>query len=110
MTTLVASLATLPGRCTSCGFHVRTQGCRCPDGEWITFVSALRAAAVDGVIHQSAVRPLIRGRIEAKHIGQLYRRARTEGLLREVDHERSDDAAGRNSHRLEPVYRLVASS
>ena len=78
--------------------------------EWATFTAALRAAAVDGLVHQSAVRPLIRGRIQPKHIGQCYRRARTLGLIVADEPERSDDYAGRNAGRWEPKYRLGAAA
>lgn len=113
--TLDAYLKALPGRCDGCGYHPATQGhgddCAPvrPTEEWPTFVAALRSAAVHGVVHQSAVRPLIRGRIEPKHIGILYRRAKAEELLVEIGHERSDDAPGRNSGRMEPTYRLTAA-
>jgi hypothetical protein len=110
--TLDAYLTTRSDRCSGCGAHVPTQGCRCDTGEWAVFVAALRAASkarTDGRVHQSAVRPLIRGRIQPKHIGQSYKRAIREGLLTPVDHEKSDDEIGGNSHRLEPVYELRAA-
>lgn len=110
MNSLPADLAARHGRCGGCGFHVETQGCRCPGGEWATFLAALRVAAVDGIVHQSAVRPLIRGRIEAKHIGTLYRRAKAEGLLVDTgEREPSNDVAGRNTDKLDRIYKLVAS-
>lgn len=99
-------LANLGDRCAY-GFAPvhHPQFCECEASEWLTFTRALRSAVRDdGRVHQADVRPLIRGRIEPKHIGTLYRRARTEGLLREVAHERSDDTEGRNAGRLEPVY------
>lgn len=109
--TLAAYLEKAPGRCQECLYHIKTQGCRCKGGEWALFVSALRAAArADGKVHQSEVRPLIRGRIEPKHIGQAYKRAIREGLLTPVDHEKSDDEVGGNSHRLEPVYELRSAA
>lgn len=106
----------LPGRCSE-GFDIATQHpdlCACPAGtqtsEWALFKVALASAARDGRVHQADVRPLIRGRIQHKHIGTLYRRARSEGLLVEVDHERSDDVSGRNAGRLEPVYELRSAA
>lgn len=78
-----------------------------PASEWALFTAALREAVRDdGSVHQRDVRPRIRGRIEPKHIGQLWRKARDEGLVREAGHERSDDAAGRNAGRMEPYYFL----
>lgn len=96
-------------RCT-CGYHVESQGCHCDGSEWATFLAALTSAARDGVVHQRDVRPQLRGRIEPKHIGLLWKRARKEGLVREIDHERSDDTAGRNSHRMEAVYELRSAA
>ena len=56
-----------------------------PPTEWRTFTAALRAAVRDdGTVHACDVRPLVRGRIEPKHIGESWRRARNEGLLVEV--------------------------
>jgi hypothetical protein len=82
----------------------------CPDcpegGEWAIFLDALRHAARDGDIHQKDVRPLIRGRIQHKHIGQLYRRAKKEGVLTQVGKEPSKDFQGRNTHHDSPVYAL----
>lgn len=100
------TLTRLPGRCTDCGYHVATQGCACADvGEWSIFVAALRTAAVDGEVHQSRVRPLIRGRIAPKMIGTLYRRAKREGLLADTGRrEPSDDVAGRNTDKLDRIY------
>lgn len=101
-------LASRTDRC-ACGYH-ESQGCHCPGSEWEIFLTAIRTAELGGLVHQSDVRPLIRGRINPNSIGACYRRARTECLLVEVDHERSDDVLGRNSHRLEPVYRLAGAS
>ncbi len=94
MTTVRDYLRAQPGRCPVCGFHVATQGHRStcapvapePTGaitaeEWAVFTSALRTAAVDGLISQTDMRPLIRGRIFHKHIGLAYRRAKESGLI-----------------------------
>lgn len=107
---LDAWLRSQPSRCAGCGMHPKLQGCRCPDAEWSTFLAAVRSAAVDGVVHQSAVRPLIRGRIEPKHIGQAYKRAIREGVLVERSPERSDDEAGKNAGRWEPTYELRSAA
>lgn len=113
MSPLVEWLGRFSDRCAD-GFSLEHQHpslCRCQDGdEWSVFTTALTTAARDGRVHQADVRPIIRGRIEPKHIGTLYRRARAEGLLREVEHERSDDVAGKNAGRLEPVYELRSAS
>ena len=78
-------------------------------GEWPFFVSVLRnVVRADGTVHQGDVRPLIRGRIPAKHIGSLYRRARNEGVLAETgEWERSTDVEGRNSDKRCRIYRLA---
>lgn len=109
---MIASLANAPGRCDF-GFHIETQHpglCACRDGsEWALFVKALKAAvdmADDGLLHQRFVRPLIRGRITPKHIGQCWKKARDEQLVVEAGHERSNDREGRNAGRMEPYYRL----
>ena len=100
-------------RCPSCGFHPAHQGCACHKDEWTLFRAALRQAvteANDGRVHQHLVRPLIRGRIEPKRIGQQYTRAKREGLLVQVDKEPSKDSAGRNTHHDSPVYELRAAA
>jgi hypothetical protein len=51
----------------------------------------------------------VRGRIEPKHVGLNYRRAIREGLLREISREQSNDEAGRNTNKWEPIYELRAS-
>lgn len=107
MTALLDYLATAEGRCPRCLYHVQTQGCRCGDPEWALFKVALAEAARGGVVHQSAVRPIIRGRIEPKHIGALYRRAKAEGLIRDTgEREPSNDVAGRNTDKLDRIYAL----
>lgn len=81
--------------------------CGCTEmSEWVIFTAALRDSARAGKVHQSDMRPRIRGRIEPKHIGQLYARAKREGLLVEVDREKSNDEAGRNTNKWEPIYEL----
>lgn len=109
MTALDTYLATLPGRCTGCGCHTVTQGCRCvliaPSDEWAVFVAAITQAARDGVVSQTNVRPLIRS-IPPKHRGQLYRRARAEGLLIEIGREDSTDIEGRNGDKTQRLYRI----
>lgn len=72
------------------------------------FTSALRQVVDhDGRVHQGKVRPLIRGRIEPKRIGQMYRRAKNEGLLIDTgDREPSNDAVGRNTDKLDRIYLL----
>lgn len=79
--------------------------------EWATFKAALiKARRVDGTVHQCDVRPHIRGVIEPKHVGQMWRRARSEGLVAELGHERSNDTAGRNAGRMEPYYELRSAA
>lgn len=106
------NLERIPGRCPN-GFAAvqHPRFCECADlSEWAIFTAALRSAARDGVVHQSAVRPLIRGRIAPKHIGTLYRRAKTDGLLVDTgEREPSDDVAGRNSDKLDRIYELRAA-
>lgn len=114
-TTLPTYLATIPGRCPD-GFasaqHPRLCSCResTSPSEWVIFTSALRKAAKSGRVHQGDVRPLIRGRIEPRHIGRCYSRARREGLLVEVGREQSNDVAGRNTNKWEPVYELRSAA
>ena len=108
-------LAHVAGRCAH-GFAPvhHPQFCGCTDmTEWVIFTTALSSATcrkrcdVTCIhIHQDDVRPLIKGRIEPKHIGQLYKRAKTEGLLRPIGKERSGDVEGRNTHHDSPVYAL----
>lgn len=117
---LVDWLATRSDRCVH-GWHVPTQGCRdCTPvaaefkatSEWGVFKQALRdATRADASVHQCDVRPLIRGRIEPKHIGQLWRRARTEGLVSDTgEREPSNDTAGRNTDKLDRIYSLRSAA
>ncbi len=106
---LATFLAARPDR-LPCGHHrAHRCACRTEDGEWALFVAAIRQAAdADGTVSQTRVRPLIRGRIQPKHIGSCYRRATASGLLVEVGREDSTDVAGRNADKLQRVYRLGA--
>lgn len=113
MTTNTLGLEALPDRC-SLGFAEiqHPDFCNCADlGEYVVFVRALKSVARDGLIHQRDVRPIIRGRIEPKHIGTLYRRAKAEGLLADTgEREPSNDAAGRNTDKLDRIYALVGAA
>lgn len=111
--TTTLNLERLPGRCPN-GFAAiqHPRFCECADlSEWAIFSAAVKAAARDGLVHQSAVRPLIRGRIKPKHVGQLYRKARTTGLLVDTqEREPSNDTAGRNTDKLDRIYKLGAAA
>lgn len=75
---------------------------------WALFVRTLRAnVRSDGTVHACDIRPLVRGRIEPRQLSSLWRRAQSKsvGLIRQVDVERSDDVAGKNAGRPEPVYK-----
>lgn len=94
--------------------------CGCQEmSEWVVFTDALARVAVTSTtcrrprcdvsgthVHQDAMRPIIRGRIEPKHIGLIYKRAKSEGLLKPADKEPSGDTTGRNTHHDSPVYEL----
>lgn len=115
--TLETALRELPGRCPGCGYHVATQGhggdCApvAPADEWALFTAALKTVArADGTVHACDVRPLTHGRIEPRRLSSLWKRARREGLLTEAGHERSDDVAGRNAHRMEAYYELRSAA
>lgn len=106
----------LEGRCPH-GFHTSqrdlhdcTPTAPQADDEWHIFTAALRQAAVNGVVHQDKVRPLIRGRVYHKHVGQFYARARREGLLTLLTEEQSKDHEGRNTHHKSPVYELRSAA
>lgn len=112
--TATLALETYPGRCTH-GFHPSQRTFHdcpampaAPTSEWSLFKAAVTSAARDdGTVHQADVRPKIRGRIEPKHIGQLWRRARSEGLVRDTgEREQSNDVAGRNADKLDRIYAL----
>lgn len=100
-------LATRADRCSGCGYH-EVQGCHCSGSEWSVFAAAVRKVArADGTVHQSDVRPLIRGKVAPKSVGQMYRRAKSEGLLRDTgEREPSNDARGRNLDKLDRIYSL----
>ena len=109
--TLDQYLTGRPDRCAY-GFSPNQHpgACECEHSDWHVFTRAIRSAMKDnGEVSQNDIRPLIRGRIDPKRIGQLYRRARSEGLLVEVRREPSADVAGRNSHHWQPVYRVKAT-
>ncbi len=129
-------LATLPGRCPDCYWHIGEMGhaTNCPavanvrsmarqsteantsDAEWRVFEAAVRAdaAAHDGFVSQNRVREAIGHRwasVPAKRrYSSLWSRARRQHLLEDTDQtERSTDHAGGNAHRIVPVLRLVNS-
>lgn len=114
MTTLTTSLAALPNRCSHGWAPEQRPLHDCPEfapaDEWSIFTAALRQAAVNGVVHQDKVRPLIKGRVFHKHVGQFYARARREGLLTLLTEEQSKDHAGRNTHHKSPVYELRSAA
>lgn len=101
------------GRCEM-GFDIKTQHpglCGCRDGsEWSVFVAAVtQVVRPDRTVHQSDMRPLLRGRVSPKSIGSLYRRAKADGLLVDTgEREPSDDVAGRNTDKLDRIYRSAA--
>jgi hypothetical protein len=115
--TLADYYATQADRCSS-GRHAiqHPRFCQCTeltgDSEWHTFLTAIRTAVrPDGSVHQCDVRPIIRGRIEPKHIGQMWRRARTTGLVRDTgEREPSNDVVGRNADKLDRIYALEAAA
>lgn len=115
MTTATLGLDLLPDRCEH-GFHSSQRALHdCTpvaptSGDWPTFVAALkRAVRDDGTVHQTDMRPLIQS-VPHKQRGLLYRRARTLGLIEEVGLEPSTDAAGRNSDKLQRVYKLRSAA
>lgn len=103
-------LAKQPGRCPE-GFAPvqHPKFCMCPafgGTDWQVFVTVLRQVARRGRVHQRDVRPLISGRIAPHAVGQLYARAKREGLIVEVGREASNDVRGRNTNKREPIYEL----
>jgi hypothetical protein len=82
--------------------------CRCQESEWAVFRAAVVASVrPDGTVHQSDVRPRIKGRIEPKHIGGMYRRAKNVGLLVDTGEvEQSTDVGGRNTDKFSRIYRV----
>ena len=100
------------------GYHLATQVCvACTPvapvigmAEWPFFSQVVRTVALpDGTVHQRDVRPLVRNRIASKHIGPLYRRAcsKQERLLIDTgEREPSNDTVGRNTDKLDRIYRL----
>ena len=101
------------GECPSCDLDrlrrlIRSDQQGKPRDDWATFTAALRQVARGGVVRQSDMRALIRGRIPPSSIGRCYSKAIDQGLLTEIGRERSDDRAGRNTNKREPVYRLAS--
>lgn len=105
---MIPALAARPDRCDHGYAEIQHPAlCNCDDmGEWATFARALRTARRnDDTVHVNDVRPLIRGRVESKHIGQFYRRAKSLDLLVDVDRwEPSTDEAGGNTDKPARVY------
>lgn len=103
------NLDRLAGRCAH-GFDIKAHHpalCNCTEGsEWATFLAALRAACDDqGRVSQTRMRPLIAS-IPPKHRGQLYRRARSEGVIEHIGWENSTDLDGGNGDKQQRLYRL----
>lgn len=106
---LASWAAAQPGRCPYGYAAMQHPGaCECAESEWAIFVAAVKSSVrADGTVHIGDVRPKIRGRIAPKHIGQMWRRARSEGLVRDTgEREPSTDAHGRNLDKLERIYAL----
>ena len=80
--------------------------------EWSIFTAALRSAVrADGTICQTRARAAYRGRIEPRHLGSLYRKARDRGLIVDTgEREESTDTPGRNADKLARVYRWAAAA
>lgn len=108
--TLADWLTEQDGRCHGCGFHVASQGCRCPGSDWDVFVRALKDCAKNGVVHQNDVRPRLRGRINPKTIGPLYVKAQREGFMTQIGKEPSRDTQGRNTHHESGIYELRSAA
>lgn len=108
MTALDDYLRTVPGRCQGCGFDLEHQGCRCEGSDWDVFVAAVKRVARNGVVHQNAVRPLVRGRIAPKKIGPLYWRAQSCGFMTKIGEEPSRDTHGKNTHHSAGIYQLAS--
>lgn len=87
--------------CTSC----EIERLRKPNDEWSFFLRTLRSCVRDdGTLHVNDVRPLIRGKVEPKHIGQFWKRAATLKLIRFKEWEQSTDEAGGNADKLARVH------
>lgn len=91
--------------CTTCEIDRIREAAK--EHEWDVMVSALRTVAAEhnGTVDWTHVRPLIKGRIQHKHVGQLTKRAKRLGLIAECEIRRSRDFAGKNAGRPEPVYK-----
>lgn len=74
---------------------------------WAFFVRTLRAhVRADGTVHVNDVRELLRGRIEPKQIGLLWRRAKSAGLIHGGrEWEPSSDGLGRNDDKQARIWR-----
>lgn len=111
----IAKLSTRSDRCDA-GWaenqHPQFHACDYFGGsEWTTFTRVLRESVRgDGTIHQADVRPRLRGRIEPKHIGLCWKRAKRDGLVVEAGFERSNDEEGKNAHRMEAFYELTGGA
>jgi len=87
--------------------HVAAEG-KVTEAEWRTFLAAIKQVAAEngGEVDANKVRPLVRGRIEPKHIGTAFAVAKKAELIERIGINESTDVAGKNAGRPQPLYRL----
>lgn len=78
------------------------------DAEWQMFLTALRHAAVDGIVTPNRMRPLCRHFIAPRRISAFYSRAMARDLIAPTgEWELSDDREGKNAGRPMRTYRVI---
>ncbi|MCL2611978.1 MAG: hypothetical protein FWD95_01960 [Nocardioidaceae bacterium] len=110
MTPLDHYLRAFPDRCSGCGSHVETQGCKCPGSDYAFFAEVLaKHVRADGTLHQNDVREVLRHtRLKSSQVARFYQIAQAPGagrlLERTGGYEDSTDTRGKNRAKVIPVY------
>lgn len=91
--------------------HVAAEG-KVTEAEWSTFLAAIKRVAAEngGQVDANKVRPLVRGRIEPKHIATAYAVAKRAELIERIGINESTDTEGKNAGRPQPLYRLRSAA
>lgn len=108
--TLESFLLRANGRCKHCLFHVDTQGCRCPGGDYAFFAAVLRQhVRADGTVSQNDCREHLRtSRLKSAQISRFYQLAQAPGpdrlLEKSGTFDDSTDTRGKNRHKTIDRY------
>lgn len=118
MSTLLEYLTTLPGRCTTCGYHIELQGCVCPGlaakdagqaraaaahpDELARVEAAIRQAAATGQsFSANSIRPLhgVKGGV----VGKAFTNMKNAGVIKAC----GDDTSTSESTHGHRIFRWI---